>query len=78
MKLNYEQYLPCFVGAPAAEPVDVWARVGVGRLRWRTLGVGGADTQVENLSHRLHQTKATTTDHVTNNCFCQGFVLIPE
>ena len=30
VKLHYEQYLPCSVGAPAAEPVDVWARVGVG------------------------------------------------
>ena len=33
VKLNYEQYLSCSVGAPAAEPVDVWARVGVG-TRW--------------------------------------------
>ena len=33
VKLNYEQYLPCSVGAPAAELVDVWARVGVG-TRW--------------------------------------------
>ena len=33
VKPNYEQYLPCSVGAPAAELVDVWARVGVG-TRW--------------------------------------------
>ena len=33
VKLNYEQYLSCSVGAPAAEPVHVWARVGVG-TRW--------------------------------------------
>ena len=33
VKLNYEQYLPCSLGAPAAEPVDAWARVGVG-TRW--------------------------------------------
>ena len=33
VKLNYAQYLSCPVGAPAAEPVDVWARVGVG-TRW--------------------------------------------
>ena len=33
VKLNYEQYLPCSVGAPAAESVDVWALVGVG-TRW--------------------------------------------
>ena len=33
VRLNYEQYLWCSVGAPAAEPVDVRARVGVGR-RW--------------------------------------------
>ena len=33
VKLNYEQYLPCSVGVPAAEPVDVWGRVGVG-TRW--------------------------------------------
>ena len=31
-----------------------------GWLRRRTLGVGGTDTQVENPSHRLHQTEATT------------------
>ena len=31
VKPNYEQYLLCSVGA--AEPVDVWARVGVG-TRW--------------------------------------------
>ena len=33
VKLNYEQYLSCSVEAPAAEPVDMWARVGVG-TRW--------------------------------------------
>ena len=33
VKLNYEQYRSCSVGAPAAEPVDVWGRVGVG-TRW--------------------------------------------
>ena len=33
MKLNYEQYLSCFVGDPAAEPVDVEGRVGV-VTRW--------------------------------------------
>ena len=33
VKLNYEQYLSCSVGSPAAEPDDVWARVGVG-TRW--------------------------------------------
>ena len=33
VKPNYEQYLPCSVGAPAAEPVDMWAQVGVG-TRW--------------------------------------------
>ena len=33
VKLNYEQYLSCSVEAPAAEPVDVWARVAVG-TRW--------------------------------------------
>ena len=33
VKPNFEQYLPCSVGAPAAEPVDVWARDGVG-ARW--------------------------------------------
>ena len=33
VKLKYEQCLSCSVGAPAAEPVDVWARVGVG-TRW--------------------------------------------
>ena len=33
MKLNYEQYLSCSVVAAAAEPVDAWARVGVG-TRW--------------------------------------------
>ena len=38
--------------------------------------MGGTDTQVENPSHRLHQTKATTTGHVMKNCFCLGFVLI--
>ena len=34
VKLNYKQHLPCSVGAPAAEPVDVWTRVGVG-TRWQ-------------------------------------------
>ena len=33
VKLCYEQYLSGSVGRPAAEPVDVWARVGVG-TRW--------------------------------------------
>ena len=33
VKLNYEQYLSCSVGAPAVEPVFVWGRVGVG-TRW--------------------------------------------
>ena len=49
-----------------------------GRLRWRTLGVGGTNTQVENPFHRLHQTKAAITGHVMNNCFCLGFVLFLE
>ena len=40
--------------------------------------MGGADTQVDNPSHRLHQTEATTTGHVMKNCFCLGFVLILE
>ena len=30
VKRDYEQYLSCSVGAPAAEPIDVWGRVGVG------------------------------------------------
>ena len=81
VKQNYEQYLPCSVGAPAAVPVDVWARVGVG-TRWLvavgSLGVGGADTQLENPSDRLHQTEATITGHVINSCFCLGFVLFLE
>ena len=33
VKLDYEQYRSSSVGAPAAEPVDVWGRVGVG-TRW--------------------------------------------
>ena len=33
MKLNYEQNLSCSVRVPAAEPVDVWAQVGVG-TKW--------------------------------------------
>ena len=33
VKLNCQQYLSCSVGAPATEPVHVWARVGVG-TRW--------------------------------------------
>ena len=33
VKLNYEQYLPCSVGAPATGPVDVSAWIGVG-TRW--------------------------------------------
>ena len=40
--------------------------------------MGGTDTQVDNPSQRLHQTEATITGHVTNNCFCLGFVLILE
>ena len=47
-----------------------------GWLRWRTLGEGGTDTQVENPSHRLHQTKATTTGHVMKNCFLSGLCLV--
>ena len=30
VKLKYAWYLSCSVGTPAAEPFDVWARVGVG------------------------------------------------
>ena len=44
VQLNYEPYMSCSAGATAAEPIDVWARVGSaqdGWLRWRTLGVGG-------------------------------------
>ena len=33
VKLKYEPYLSCSVGAAAAEPVDVWARAGIG-IRW--------------------------------------------
>ena len=36
--------------------------------------MGGTDTQVENLSHRWHQTRATITGHVVH-CLCLGFVL---
>ena len=55
VKVYYEPYLSCSVGAAATEPIDVWARAGIGtRLRWKTLGVGGTDTQAENPSHCLH------------------------
>ena len=33
VKLNYEQFLSCSVGTPAAEPVGVWGQVGVGTWR---------------------------------------------
>ena len=33
VKLNYEPYLPCSVEAAGAEPIDVWARSGIG-TRW--------------------------------------------
>ena len=31
VKLNYESNLSCSVGASTAEPIDVWARAGIGR-----------------------------------------------
>ena len=33
VKLNYESNISCSVGASAAEPIDVWARAGIG-TRW--------------------------------------------
>ena len=30
VKLNYEPYLSCSMEAAAAEPIDVWARAGIG------------------------------------------------
>ena len=33
VKLNYESSLSCFVGAAAAEPIDLWTRSGIG-TRW--------------------------------------------
>ena len=67
VKLNYALYLSCSVRALAAESIDVGTRLGWaqgGRLRWRTLGFGGTDTQAENPSQSLHQTKATITSNV--------------
>ena len=44
LKQNYDQYLPYSGEAPAAKPVDVWARVGVS-TRWlvtmKDAGYGG-------------------------------------
>ena len=33
MKVNYEPYLSCSMGAAAAEPIGVWRRSGIG-TRW--------------------------------------------
>ena len=73
VKLNFEIQLSCPVGASSADPVEVWARAGVG-TRW-PVAMEDAKRNVQqpgNFSRHLEPTRQQSLYCISR----QGFVLI--